>query len=138
MNAEAVRGAVGMASLVVRAADTSVAQALNDLPVLSSPTLMTVIEGACTAALAEHMEPSDTTVTSEINIVSQSTAGVGTEIIANATCVDIVEKDFVFDVSVHNASKVVAAGTVTRRLVDRVSYAARVAAESMIGEAHIN
>ena len=138
MNSEAVRGAVGMASLIVRPADTSVAQALNDLPVLASPTLMTLLEGACSAALAEHFEPGETTVTTEISVVALGPVGVGVEIIANATCVDIVEKDFIFDVEIHNNSKLVASGTITRRLVDRVSYAARVAAESMMGEAQIN
>ena len=138
MNSEAVRGAVGMASLVVRAADTSVAQALNELPVLSSPTLMTILEGACTAAMAEHFESGETSITTEISVVVHGAVGVGMEIIANSTCVDIMEKDFIFDVSVHNGSKLVASGTITRRLVDRVSYAARVAAESMMGEAQIN
>lgn len=127
-----------MSSLIVRAADTSVAQALNDLPVLSSPTMMTLLEGACTAAMAEHFEPGETSVTTEISVVALGPVGVGVEIIANSTCVDIVEKDFVFDVEIHNGSKLVASGTITRRMVDRVSFAARVAAESMMGDAAIN
>ena len=44
MNSEEVLGAVGMASLTVRPADTSVAQALNDLPILATPTLLNIFE----------------------------------------------------------------------------------------------
>ena len=65
MDSEAVLGAVGMASLTVRPADTSVAQALNDLPILATPTLLNIFEGACTTALAEHLESGETSVTSQ-------------------------------------------------------------------------
>ncbi len=134
MNSDAVRGAIGMASLTVRPGDTSVAQALNDLPILATPTLVNIFEGACSAALAEHMESGETTVTAEINLLTNLSVGVGAEIRAHATCVEVDGSLLKFSVEVHHGSKLVASGVVLRKLVDRVSFGARVAAESILGE----
>ncbi len=134
MNLEAVRGAVGMASLTVRAADTSVAQALNDLPILATPTLLNIFEGACSVALAEHLGSGETSVTSDFAITTHSSVGVGTEIRAHATCIEIDGQLCKFNIEVHHGSKLIASGTISRKIVDRVSFAARIAAESMARE----
>jgi predicted thioesterase len=131
MNVEMVRGAIGMASLTVRASDTSVAQALNDLPILATPTLINILEGATSAALAEHLESGETTITSEISVATSAAVGVGAEIRANATCIDIEGQIIHFNVEVHHGSKLVASGKISRKFVDRVSFAARIAAESI-------
>jgi fluoroacetyl-CoA thioesterase len=131
MNSENVRGAIGMASLTVRPSDTSVAQALNDLTILATPTLINILEGACSAALAEHFESGETSITTEINVSTSSAVGIGAEIHANATCVEVEGGVFKFNVEVHHGSKLVASGSIHRKLVDRVSFSARVAAESI-------
>ncbi|CAB4541398.1 COG5496 Predicted thioesterase [actinobacterium SCGC AAA044-D11] len=134
MNTEQVRGAIGMASLTVRPADTSVAQALNDLPILATPTLLNIFEGACSAALAEHFETGETSVTSDFSISTHASVGVGTEIRANATCIAIDGAVCKFSVEVHEGSKLIASGSISRKIVDRVSFTARIAAESMVRE----
>jgi len=134
MNSELVRGAIGMASLTVRPADTSVAQALNDLPILATPTLVNIFEGACSAALAEHLETGETSVTSDFSISTHASVGVGAEIRAHATCIDIDGQFCKFTIEVHNGSKLIASGTINRKIVDRVSFTARIAAESMVRE----
>ena len=135
MNSETVLGAIGMASLTVRPADTSVAQALNDLPILATPTLINIFEGACTAALAEHLDSGETTITSSLEITSHSSVGVGIEIRANATCIEIEGSIYKFNIEVHQGSKLIASGIIDRKVVDRVSFAARIAAESITREA---
>jgi predicted thioesterase len=134
MNTELVRGAIGMASLTVRPADTSVAQALNDLPILATPTLVNVFEGACSAALAEHLETGETSVTSEFSISTHAAVGVGAEIRAHATCIDVDGPLCKFDIEVLDGSKIIASGKISRKIVDRVSFTARIAAESMVRE----
>ena len=134
MNTEQVRGAIGMASLTVRPADTSVAQALNDLPILATPTLLNIFEGACSAALAEHFETGETSVTSDFSISTHASVGVGTEIRANAKCIAIDGAVCKFSVEVHEGSKLIASGSISRKIVDRVSFTARIAAESMVRE----
>jgi predicted thioesterase len=131
MNLESVRGAIGMASMTVRPADTSVAQALNDLPILATPTLLSIFEGACTAALAEHLGTGETSVTTDFAITVHASVGVGGEIRAHATCIDVEGQVCKFNIEVHHANKLIASGTVDRKMVDRVSFAARIAAESM-------
>jgi len=131
MNWEVVLGAIGMASLTVRPADTSVAQALNDLPILATPTLINIFEGACTAALAEHLGSGETSVTTQLEVATHSSVGVGIEIRANATCVDVDGSICKFDIEVHQGTKLVASGLIERKIVDRVSFAARIAAESI-------
>jgi predicted thioesterase len=135
MNSETVLGAIGMASLTVRPADTSVAQALNDLPILATPTLINIFEGACTAALAEHLDSGETSITSSLEITSHSSVGVGIEIRANATCIEIEGSIYKFNIEVHQGSKLIASGIIDRKVVDRVSFAARIAAESISREA---
>ena len=135
MNSEKVLGAIGMASLTVRPADTSVAQALNDLPILATPTLINIFEGACTAALAEHLDSGETSITSSLEITSHSSVGVGIEIRANATCIEIEGSIYKFNIEVHQGSKLIASGIIDRKVVDRVSFAARIAAESITREA---
>jgi predicted thioesterase len=135
MNSETVLGAIGMASLTVRPADTSVAQALNDLPILATPTLINIFEGACTAALAEHLDSGETSITSSLEITSYSSVGVGIEIRANATCIEIEGSIYKFNIEVHQGSKLIASGIIDRKVVDRVSFAARIAAESISREA---
>jgi predicted thioesterase len=131
MNLESVRGAIGMASMTVRPADTSVAQALNDLPILATPTLLSIFEGACTAALAEHLGTGETSVTTDFAITVHASVGVGGEIRAHATCIDVEGQVCKFNIEVHHANKLIASGNVDRKMVDRVSFAARIAAESM-------
>ena len=134
MNSEAVLGAIGMASLTVRPADTSVAQALNDLPILATPTLVNIFEGACSAALAEHLDSGETSVTAQIEVATHASVGVGTEIRANATCIEFDSSICKFDIEVHQGTKLVASGLIERKIVDRVSFAARIAAESISRE----
>jgi predicted thioesterase len=135
MNSEKALGAIGMASLTVRPADTSVAQALNDLPILATPTLINIFEGACTAALAEHLDSGETSITSSLEITSHASVGVGIEIRANATCIEIEGSIYKFNIEVHQGSKLIASGIIDRKVVDRVSFAARIAAESISREA---
>ena len=131
MNLDVMRGAIGMAALTVRPADTSVAQALNDLPILATPTLVNIFEGACSAALAEHLGAGETSVTSEFAISTHAAVGVGAEIRAHATCVEITDQICKFSVEVHQSNRLIASGTIDRKIVDRLSFAARVAAESI-------
>ncbi len=134
MNSEAVSGSIGMASLTVRPADTSVAQALNDLPILATPTLINIFEGSCTRALAEHLGAGETSITSHLEITTHASVGVGIEIRANATCIEIAGSICKFSIEVHQGTKLIASGIINRKIVDRVSFAARIAAESISRE----
>lgn len=135
MNFDEATSLVGLATLTVRPLDTSVAQALSDLPVMATPSLANLFEGACTAALAEHLEQGETTITIDIQMVQHSSVGVSTELHAYASCIEIEDGVFTFEIEVHHANRLIASGMVKRKLVDRLSYAAKVAAEAIVHEA---
>ena len=51
MKAEQVIGAIGMATMTIRTGDTSVAQGVNDLPVIGSNQIASLMESACSTAI---------------------------------------------------------------------------------------
>jgi predicted thioesterase len=135
MTYDEVIGAVGLASMVIRPSDTSVVQAHNDLATLDPTSITNLIEGACTAALAEHFAPGETSVTRELVLNVSGTVGVGAEIRAHATCVNMDNSILDFSIEIHHGSRLIATASLTRKVVDRISYMARIAAESVMSEA---
>jgi predicted thioesterase len=135
MNFDEAFGVVGLATLTVRPLDTTVAQALSDLPIMATPSMANLFEGACTAALAEHLEQGETTITTDIQMEQHASVGVATELQAYASCIEINEGLFIFEVEVHQGTRLIASGVVKRKLVDRVTYTAKIAAESIVHEA---
>jgi predicted thioesterase len=129
MDTEAALGCVGMASMSVRPGDTSVAMGLNDLSVVSSTAILNVIESACSAAIIDFLELGETTQTASFTLDITTTVTVGEELRGHARCIDIQEDIFTFEAEVTHMNKTIATAQVQRRLVDRVSYMARIAAE---------
>jgi predicted thioesterase len=60
MRSEQVVGAVGMASMAIRPGDTSVAQGINDLPVIGSNQILSLMESASSAAIVEFLDFGET------------------------------------------------------------------------------
>jgi len=137
MSNEKLLGAVGMSSLTIRPGDTSVASGISDLPVVATSALINLAESACTAALVEFFEPGETshTVTSQLNYLSG--VSIGATIRAHATCIDVAGHQLTFNVEINHEGKLIASGTILRKIVDRVSYMARMAAEGMLVEKKI-
>jgi fluoroacetyl-CoA thioesterase len=134
MKPEQVIGAVGMSSMAIRPGDTSVAQGVNDLPIVGSNQILSLMESACSAAIIEFLDFGETTVTFNTQIEILGAAGVGSEIHATARCLGIVENVLKFEVEVHQSARLIASGIVSRKFVERVSFMARVAAETMVAE----
>ena len=134
MKAEQVIGAIGMASMSIRPGDTSVAQGVNDLPVIGSNQILGLVESACSTAIIEFLDFGETTVTSSSELDIKGAAGVGSEIHATARCLGLVDNVLKFEVEVHQNSRLVATGLITRRFVERVSFMARVAAETIVAD----
>jgi predicted thioesterase len=134
MKPEQVIGAIGMATMAVRPGDTSVAQGVNDLPVVGSNQLLSLMESACSTAIIEFLDFGETTVTSQTQVEVFGSVGVGVEIHATARCLGLSDGLLKFEIEVHQTSRLIASGLITRKFVERVSFMARVAAETMIAE----
>ena len=134
MKAEQVIGVIGMATMTIRPGDTSVAQGVNDLPVVGSNQLLSLMESACSTAIIEFLDFGETTVTTSSQMDISGAVGVGVEIHATARCLGLEENILKFEVEVHQVARLIATGLITRKFVERVSFMARVAAETMMAE----
>lgn len=134
MKAEQVIGVVGMSTMTVRPGDTSVAQGINDLPVVASNNILNLMESACSTSIIEFLDFGETTVTSQTQVEVFGSVGVGIEIHATARCLGLSEGLLKFEIEVHQTSRLIASGLITRKFVERVSFMARVAAETMVAE----
>jgi len=108
--------------MVVTEADTALALTTGDVPVLATPRLVQLCEEASVAAVGP-MSSGETTVGLRVEITHLAPIAVGTKVVATAT-LERTEgrKRLVFSASVNDARGLVAAGRVTRVLVDTAAF----------------
>ena len=130
--AEEVIGAVGLSTMIVRPGDTCVAMGISDLPILASSHIMHSMESASVASLTEYLEPGETTLVEKFEITIFDSVGIGVEIRCTARCVDIDGRELHFLCDLYDGERHIAQGLIKRKAVERVSYLARTAAQSLI------
>ena len=134
MQHEQLLGAVGISQMVVRPGDTALAHGSGDMPILSSSFLMTLMESACNSAIAEFIENSESTILQRIELAVHDSVGIGSEIQGSATCIQADGSTITFACEVHDGSRLIAAATIERLVVERVSFLARTAAYTLISQ----
>ncbi len=130
--AEEVIGAVGLSTMIVRPGDTCVAMGISDLPILASSHIMHSMESASVAALTDYLEPGETTLVEKFEITIFDSVAIGVEIRCTARCVDIDGRELHFLCDLYDGERHIAQGLIKRKAVERVSYLARTAAQSLI------
>jgi fluoroacetyl-CoA thioesterase len=115
-------GVHGQAELVVADADTAIAARSGDVPVLATPRVLALCEEAACAAVADRLGPNETTVGLRIELTHIAPTRVGSRVQADATLDRTEGRRLVFTVSVSDACGLVAAGKLTRAVVDRASF----------------
>jgi fluoroacetyl-CoA thioesterase len=123
-------GAVGFASLTVRAADTALALGSGDVPVLGTPRVIALAEAACVAALLDRLSPEQTSVGTRVELEHIGASEVGANIRASASVTSSSGLRLTFEVEVHDRSRLVAQGFITRVVVDRISFLAKAAGQA--------
>lgn len=133
-SADEVLGAVGFSVMTVRPGDTCVTMGVSDLPVVAPSHYLTLMENACVASLSEYLDPGETTFLthSALEIVGSATAGA--EIRANSRLIDIDGRQLTFTCDVYDGARHLARAQITRATVERLSFLARTAAQSLINE----
>ena len=134
MQAESVVGAVGISQMVVRPGDTALAHGSGDMPILSTSFLITLMESACNSAIAEYLENGESTYLSDIEMEVHESVGIGSEIQGAATCVSFEEGVLTFVCEIHDGPRLVAASSMRRNLVERVTFLARTAAFTLMSQ----
>jgi fluoroacetyl-CoA thioesterase len=86
--------------------------------VLSTPTMVSLIEGTCLAAAAPHLEAGETTVGTHICVSHDSAVGEGQAFVIRASLGSIEGRRLNFDVEVDGPGGRVSRGTHQRAVVN--------------------
>ncbi len=123
-------GSSASVSLVVEDRDTAIAIGSGDVPVLATPRVVALAEKASIEAIAGDLPDDKTSVGYEVQLAHLAPTPVGGKITADATLEAIEGRRLTFRVSVNDARGLVAAGRVTRVVVDRDRFVERAKSES--------
>ena len=104
--------------MVVTSADTAVAMGSGSVEVLATPRVVALCEQATCAAVAGHLSPDCTTVGMRVQLDHLQPTPVGGSVEAEAILEKIEGRRLTFTVSASDSKGLVAAGKVTRVLVD--------------------
>ena len=109
-------------ALRVTDADTAIALKSGEVAVLATPRLIALCEEAAMTAVAGELGEGETTVSMKVQIDHLAPSGVGHEVTADATVEKVVGRRVAFTVSVSDDRGLVAAGRVTRVVVDATRF----------------
>jgi predicted thioesterase len=119
-------GLTATLELKVAESDTAVALRSGDVPVLATPRLIALVEEASILALATELEPNETSVGMRVQLDHLQPTGVGSSVTAEATLERVEGRRLTFTVTVDDDRGLVAAGKVTRVIVDRSKFLEKV------------
>ena len=111
-------GLAAEVAIAVTDDDTAVALGSGDVPVLGTPRVVALVEEASVKALENRLAPGTTSVGMRVQLDHLAPTAVGHKVRAEATLRDIEGRRLTFAVSVHDERGLVAAGKVTRVIVD--------------------
>jgi fluoroacetyl-CoA thioesterase len=111
-------GLTGTAKLTVDDADTAIALRSGDVPVLGTPRIVALAEEATVIALDGMLRPGETSVGMRIQLDHLSPSSVGSHVAAEAVLEQVEGRRLIFKVSVEDERGLIAAGKVTRVVVD--------------------
>ncbi len=118
-------GMRGDAKLVVTEADTALALGSGIVEVLGSPRLVALCEEACCNAINNALEDGTTSVGMRIQFDHLQPTPIGAEVIAEAVLEKIDGRRLKFTVSASDPGGLVAAGKITRVMVDLDRFMAK-------------
>jgi fluoroacetyl-CoA thioesterase len=111
-------GMRGTAAMVVTDGDTAVAMGSGEVPVLATPRLIALCESATLAALSGHLGAGCTTVGMRVQLDHLHPTAVGGQVEAEAILDRVEGRRLTFTISASDTKGLVAAGKVTRVLVE--------------------
>ena len=112
-------GLSGSATMVVADQDTALAFGSGDVPVLATPRVVSLAEEATVRAVAGKLGPSETSVGYRVQLDHLAPTAVGGRVDAEATLETVESRRLTFRVSVSDGRGLVAAGRITRVVVER-------------------
>ncbi len=114
-------------TLTVGQEHTATAVGSGDVPVLATPALLALAEGACVSALADELDPSETTVGTWAEVEHVKASPVGSTVCAHATLIGHHNRRLEFRIAVEQDGEQVALVKHRRVLVDRERFLEKMA-----------
>lgn len=111
-------GLSGTAELTVAETDTAIALRSGDVPVLATPRLVALCEEATVACLDGRIEEGSSTVGVRVQLDHLAPTAVGRRVTAEAHLDKVEGRRLVFNVSAKDDRGLVAAGKVTRVVIE--------------------
>ncbi len=105
-------------ALVVGEADTAIAMRSGEVPVLSTPRVLALCEEATVAALLGRLGESETSVGMRVQLDHVQPTPIGGRVEAEAKLERVEGRRLTFTVHAHDERGLVAAGRVTRVIVE--------------------
>jgi predicted thioesterase len=97
----------------------------GDLAVLATPAMCALMENAAMMAVATHLEDSQTTVGTALNIEHMRATKVGKVITATAVLTEVNGRELKFNIAARDEVGIVGEGTHTRFIVYREKFMAK-------------
>ena len=129
-------GAVGLAAMSIRPGDSAVAIGIGDLPIAAVSHLVNLMESAAIAAIGEYLDEGETTRLTTLHLEVLDAVAIGTEIRATATCNEVTGRELGFICDIYDGERHIAHAQMKRAAVERVSFLARTAAQSLNSQAN--
>jgi predicted thioesterase len=115
---------------IVTEDDTAERLGSGSVPVLGTPALVGLMEGAAIRALEEHLPPGMTTVGSRVDIRHLAPTPVGMRVRARAELVEVEGRRLVFRIEAWDERQQIGEATHERFVVDRERFIAKAMTES--------
>jgi fluoroacetyl-CoA thioesterase len=115
-------GLVAQVTLTVTDADTALTLRSGDVEVLATPRVVGLAEEATVQAVAGHLDPRETTVGMRIQLDHLAPTAVGSVVTAEVSLEKVEGRRLTFTVSISDERGLIAAGKVTRVIVDREKF----------------
>jgi fluoroacetyl-CoA thioesterase len=120
-------GLVGSSDLTVCDTDTALHLGSGDVPVLATPRVVLLAERATVQAVDGNLEPGQTTVGYRVQLDHLAPVPVGDDVLAEAVLESVEGRRLTFRVSVKHKDGLVAAGRITRVVVERARFLGKAA-----------
>ena len=115
-------GLVGSAALTVCDTDTALFLGSGDVPVLATPRIVLLAERATVHAVDGQLDAGQTTVGYRVQLDHLAPVAVGDEVFAEAVLESVEGRRLTFRVSVKHRDGLIAAGRITRVVVERSRF----------------
>jgi fluoroacetyl-CoA thioesterase len=112
-------GCAAFIEMTVTQGDTASALRTGDVPLLATPAIVRLAEEASVAAVAHRLAPGNTTVGHRVQLDHLAPTPIGAAVRAEALLESVEGRRLTFRISVSDSNGLVAAGRITRVVVER-------------------